>query len=374
MDYNTEWRQKISMHDYVKVEDYVYFFALNFNGLYRMKPSEKRLELLGCVPGEAVNQKHMYGAIAESGGKLYLPPRNGKGIAVFNRQEKVFEKIPLEFEEQGLPFKFSDAVTDKGRIFLIPARYPHLIVLDTETGVLNHVDSWIKKLYVPDGYGGLLVGRGSFVKDGFLYMAAMTDNILIKLSTVTMEAEMIQIGDEKNGFTDMCLDQDGENIWFVQKRKPAILKWAEHSGEYIVYDTMPIGMTHGEVPFVNVIEESSKITAIGYHANMSVEVDKVSGVVRQAKWDTAGLEGAFNAYHARHYFAKKIAKESFLVSNIDDHSFNIIEDGNKRERFYLTDDSSDVALVHFQKKAIQENGIYSLQKFLNFVAKRNEKE
>ena len=54
--------------------------------------SEKRLELLGCVPGEAVNQKHMYGAIAESGGKLYLPPRNGKGIAVFNRQEKVFEK------------------------------------------------------------------------------------------------------------------------------------------------------------------------------------------------------------------------------------------------------------------------------------------
>ena len=61
-------------------------------------------------------------------------------------------------------------------------------------------------------------------------------------------------------------------------------------------------MTHGEVPFVNVIEESSKITAIGYHANMSVEVDKVSGVVRQAKWDTAGLVLSSYQHGLKHPF------------------------------------------------------------------------
>lgn len=371
MNQNLDWNQKISMHDYVRIKDDIFFFALNFNGLYRMKLSEKRLELLGCVPGEATYQKHIYGAITENRGKLYLPPRNGKEIAVFDIHKRSFEKISLRYDAQGVPFKFSGAVSDGKKVFLIPARYRYLVVIDTDMQVVEYVDDWVEKLIFPSGYDGLFIGRGYFVKQGSLYMATMTDNTLIKLPLDTMKAEMIPVGDGKSGFSDMCMDQDDESIWLVQKRNPAILKWTEQSGECIVYDKMPIGFIHGEVPFVSVIETESKVTAIGYHANMSVEVDKANGTIRRAEWDAAGTEGAFNVFKAMHYFAKKISSESFVVSNIDDNSFDVIQNGNVKEKIYLTDRCSDVALAHFNDGIIQERGNYSLQRFIDFIESRS---
>lgn len=369
MDYKKEWMQKISMHDYVKIDNDVYFSALNFNGLYRMRLSGRKLVWLGAVPGENLNQKHIYGAIAENAGKLYLAPRNGNEIAVYDLNTKVFEKIPLKYKAEGLPFKFSGVLSEGTKIYFIPARYRYLIILDVITGEMEYIEDWRKQLKVPDTYTGLLIGKGYFIKGKYLYMALMPANILVKMSLTTMEEVFIRIGEGKYGFADMCLDQDGESIWFIQKGRPAILKWNERLGEDTVHSVMPKGFTYGEVPFINVLDNGRKVIAIGYHANMSVEVDKSCGTIQQAKWDMAGTEGSFNEWHARHYFAKKTADSSFVVANIDDNSFYAIDGDELKEKFYLFDKYDEIESVYSKNNLLCENRDLGLHEFVRYISK-----
>lgn len=370
MEQNTDWIQKISMHDYVKVNDDVFFFALNFNGLYRMHLPERTLTLLACVPGESLYQKHIYGAITQNAEKLYMPPMNGNEIALFDLKENVFEKISLKYDAKGLPFKFAGAVSNGAKVFLIPARYRYMIAIDAGTQELEYIDSWIAEMNIPDTYGGLFVRHGYMIKGEYLYMASMADNILVKMSTCTMKAELIRVGEIRDGFVDMCFDEDGENIWFAYEHRPIILKWHEKKGSYITYDSMPMGFEYGEFPFINVIDTGSKVTAIGYQANMSVEIRKADNSVQQAKWDIAGTEGSFNTWKARHYFARKVTNSSFLVNNIDDNSFDIIECGKKKESFTIIDECSGVTLAYRNGQILRESKDIGLQQFLDFIGKR----
>ena len=115
-----EWIHRISMHDFVKEQNEVYFFALNFNGLYCMRLPLRRLEFLGSVPGEKIYQRDLYGAITQVGEKLYLAPRNGNKIAVFDLKKREFKTLPLRYEAEGLPFKFSRVLPFNGKIYFIP--------------------------------------------------------------------------------------------------------------------------------------------------------------------------------------------------------------------------------------------------------------
>lgn len=368
MRHDYEWMHRISMHDFVKEQNVVYFFALNFNGLYCMRLPSRRLEFLGSVPGEKIYQRDLYGAIAQAGEKLYLAPRNGNKIAVFDLKKREFITFPLRYEAEGLPFKFSRVLPFKGKLYFIPARYRYLVVMDEETGEAEYIDEWIKMLEIPDTYEGLIIGRGAFVRGEYLYMACMEDNILVKLHLVTSAAEQVRIGDGRFGFADMCPDADGKCVWFVQKKRPAILKWNERTKECVVYDKMPSGFTHGEIPFVSVLDNGDRITAVSYHANMSLDLDKASHVLRQAGWDKCGPARPFSRWMAKHYFAKNLDRHSFVAANIDDNTFNLVRDNDMKESVCLWDPFSETALEYAEEKILREKTETGFLETVNYAA------
>lgn len=367
MDKDQEWMKRISMHDYVQIENNVYFFSLNFNGLYKMTLPERKLEFLGSAPNEGNYQKHLYGAIAEANGELYMPPMHGEEIAVYNLKDKSFEKIPLKYNMEGMPYKFCGALSVGGKIFFIPARYPYLVIIDTDSGKVIYLDDWRKKLNVPDSYRELYVKNGYFIRNNKLYMASMIGNCLIKISLDTYETEIVAIGYETEGFMDMCEDKDREHIWFIQKLNQEIIRWNEKTGECKIYADFPQGFKNNGFPFINIVCNDDKVCAIAYQSNMTIEIDKKTDVMSEAKWDVQPKEVEFNDWKAKHYFTRCLSDRKWLLANIDDNSFYITDGYELKEIFYLRDEYSCHKIKFCSNSAQKESQQYGLIEYLKFI-------
>ena len=367
MDREKEWYKRISMHDYVVIDNDIYFFALNYNGLYKMSILDRQLEFLGAAPEEEYYRRHLYGAITECNGKLYMPPMNGEEIAIYDLNTNLFEKIKLRYSAEGVTSKFYGALTYNGKVFLIPARYSYLVVIDSVTGNVEYVDEWIKLLDVPTDYTELYVKNGYFIRNNKLYLASMVDNSLIKISMDTYDAEIVSIEGGADGFMDMCEDTDGEYIWFIQRTKPDIIKWNELTGESQKFSCFPDGFVNNGFPFINIFCNDEMVCAVAYQTNMSIEINKSTGEMKEALWDVNPEETDLNAWNAKHYFAKKKKDGNWVLANLDDNSFYITDGKQLIEKFYLTDEYARERIVFIKEKVQREREYYNLNDYLRFI-------
>lgn len=367
MDEEKEWYRRISMHDYVVIGQYAYFFSLNYNGLYKLDISNKKLEFIGSAPEEGYYRRHLYGAITECNGKLYMPPMNGEEIAVYDVNNNTFEKIKLRYPAEGVPSKFYGAITHKEKVFLIPARYPYLIVIDSITGDVEYVNAWVQLMNVPSDYSELYVKNGYFIRNGKLYMASMVDNSLIKISIDTYDAEVVPIECGTDGFMDMCEDVDGEHIWFIQRTKSSIIKWNEHSGESMEYSCFPEEYVNNGFPFINILDGGDYVYAIAYQTNMSIEINKSTGEMREMLWDVIPYETELNAWNARHYFAKKTQDNNWILANLDDNSFYVTDGKELIEKFYLIDNHVRERITFIKDGVQREREHYNLNDYLKLI-------
>ncbi len=366
MNKQMEWMKRICMHDYVQIGNELYFFAINFNGLYKISLTEKKLEFLGIVPDESNYKKHLYKSIVEANGKLYMAPMHGEEIAVYDLEKKKINKIKLKHKVDGMPYKFGGALVHDNKIYLVPARYPCLVIIDTITQEVMYLDDLIDelKLKEPDEVFAL---NGYFICDNQLYIAPVLKNILIKIELDNYEVEIIEIGYATEGFVSMCEDCDGTHIWFVQSYNPAIIRYNKKNGECKIYNDFPLGFECNGCPYINIICDEDKVYAIANQTNMTIMIDKTSGAMSEAKWDEQRKETEFNDWKVKHYFAKRLMDKKILLANADDNSFYIIDENEQSEEFYIIDEYSKERLLFGRNIRVYEEPEYGLTSYIKYI-------
>lgn len=375
MQFSDDLKDRISAHDFVVVDKNIYFFSMDFNGLYCLHMPQREVEFLGSVPGEEFRQRHLYGPIIEIDGKLYMPPLRGKGIVIYDISRKQFEKIALKYGDMEMNSKFFKVLCDDKKIFFIPCRYHYLVVLDITNNQVMYLDEWYHLLNMPEQHNEILVRNGAFIRNNVLYMASFFDNTLIEISTKNYKTKAIKIGENKDGFVDMCLDETHEYIWFLKKNTATIFKWNMETLKNEIFEIKSSCFQQiGRYPFINVICAKDKIYLVAYQCNTSFMLDKNENKFIPMEWEK-NITPVRTEWDAKHYFAKKIEKDVFIVANVEDYSFYLIQNSKIVEKFYLCDSMLYYRFLCHGRKIVRENDNFTLKQYqkvmLNFSIESN---
>lgn len=124
---------------------YLYFSALNFNGLFRVKVGEEDAEFLGHFEQEELWQKDMHCRCIRVRDELYFIPVNGKGISIYNFMTGKQTFVEVSNQVKRL---FANAHAVGETILLIPfSTDVPFMVLDTISKTIdaqNHICSMLQ--------------------------------------------------------------------------------------------------------------------------------------------------------------------------------------------------------------------------------------
>lgn len=363
--------RRVSTHDFAVVGKNIYFFSLHYNGLYCLHMPKKRLEFLGSVPYEEFRMKHLYGPVAEADGKLYMPPMNADEIAVYDIKQRKFDKIALDYKYRNKGAKFFGVVYYDRKMFFIPCWYRYLVVLDIDSGQTTYLDQWYRMLYTKEMPLKRLVRNGYFIKNKMVYLASMADNSLIKISAENYNTEIIKIGNDSDGFVDMCFDEQEKCIWFLKKSRPVIERWDLETHKTKSYEVrIDCYKQTGEYPFINLICDQERLYLISFQSNVSIIMDKKEEEFFPAEWDANNVEYMNTEWGANNYFAKKLGKNTFLIGTIGEQSFLLIRKGKMTDKICLEDPLQIYRYNCQRGRIIREDAIFCMKDFLKIITVR----
>ena len=341
-----KWKERLMMHSFTKVEDDYYFAALNYNGLYKYNYHENRLVFLGCIPGESISASHLYSKIVHLDGILYMAPMNAKEIALYDIKEDAFHKISLRNEQyRDVPQKFFGAIVYGNKIFMIPARYESVAVIENGQDTISYLDGWKEKFRTLDLGGELWVKNGYFIYDNYLYMALMTTNKIVKINLETYEESIISIDCINDGFVDAVKDDVQDVIWLVGAHSTVVVRYEVGTGDYKIINIGKVCGSIGKYPFISILQDDNYLYIVAYQTDTSVSVDKYTLEPNEVDFEGVCEDSDLNTWGAKHYFGTKISANCYVVSNIDDHSIAIIKNGVICERKYLCNKERDMQLL-----------------------------
>lgn len=222
----------------------------NRNGLMKIS-SVGKVEEFYIIPGEA-DKSNLYIDILAVERKLYLVPRNGKEIAIFDIDTRQFMKIALTEPQQ--KEKFNKGYFYEGQIYLIPRLYPEMVVLSCADGTLYYNKKIVDELRKLFSYKGALVtANSSRLKDESLYLAMPNKPYLVKYDLQSKSTEIHKISGTERGFC--CMEIIGDKIVLGSKQGCEIVIWDSSRNTSEVIRQFPEGWnTQEEICFLDIVE------------------------------------------------------------------------------------------------------------------------
>ncbi len=163
---------------YVK-DEYLYFSASDFNGLFRLKKGESYAEWLGWFQKEPLWQKRIHYKIVEQDGRLFFNPFFGHGIHTYDLKKQDLKFYPFDDTK---PVSFSNAIKSEGKIYLIPLnpRTPFTIydMSKERARIDEHFWEHVRGSFALDE-GQFIGGFGAVLAHGAIYMTIVNTNALL---------------------------------------------------------------------------------------------------------------------------------------------------------------------------------------------------
>lgn len=367
------WDSIIVSHCAKLVDDYIYVPAANYNALYRFREDGSEVTYLGSFLNERLTQKHLYGAIAENNGILYLPPMNGLHIASYEIATGRFGCIELDerCSSYDINSKFFGAVSWKQYIFFIPCRYRALVRLDTETGELLYIDEFINKYWSTIPKSEMLIKNGYFIDSNKLYLAGYSTNQIISIDLCTSEENLIEIileDGEKEGFMAACVD--GDNLYLVRTYASQIVRYSRKDKSVKIYET---SAKAEQWPFINIVKmKQDCLFAQAYRADKSIYLNADIGLIQNI-WNQQNITFE-DCWNAECYFIEELDAERYIRCGIRTGLFSIIHrERQKNNDFTVMDQAINKRKLSNQTHLFMRENNTGLKEYFEMLLMRNMK-
>lgn len=228
-----------------------------------------------------------YTRVIQSGDRIYVCPINVQNVLVI-KDRQIIKKITLR-DEECQDWLFSTAYMIDDVIFLIPARYPSVVCIDTRDDSVIYLAELAKFTRVQFN-GDWLVG-GVCVFDNKLYMSAIDSakQAIITPRPFSIETRDID-SDHLGGFN--MLVPDGDVIWMYSVHQQEIWKWKPADNSVKKYRGFPEGFTcHHPIlhykcelmPLGSTLCSSEYLYIAPFWGNRFLKLNKANGEI--SKWD-----------------------------------------------------------------------------------------
>ncbi len=228
-----------------------------------------------------------YSQVITIGEKHYVCPLNARDIPVISNG-KVEKRIVLNqcIEQSGA---FCGAIGYEKYLFLLPNNYPAVVRYDTETEELRYFGQHLD-LFIQMVNGEKRIG-GSWIHNGYLYLASPVDNQMLVIHTETLEERLITINTDTSCGC-MGLVSDGADLWFLPYSGYTITRWNPESEKTYRYTEYPDNLActhivHGyeceEAPFSAPAFCGNDVYFPPQYANMFLRLNKETGEMSEWK-------------------------------------------------------------------------------------------
>lgn len=286
--------KNILFERYADMGDEIIFPAFDHNCLYSMEKKNKKIKLLGLIPGENLCGFRSFFSVASYKKKIVLVPFDSKNIVVYDNECSSFEVIELKnaflfdnvdvFTNDG---KFACCSVWKNKLFMFPHFYPALVILNLDTNELVYNTEFIEKIASEKCNGEPYVTDIDVIKET-VYGSLGCCNGIIRYDMADEKLDFKQIFYNGTGFNGIKVDDD--NIVLGPRLCGPIVVYNKNLNTIKEYENFPIEFKSEIIPFHSVYkindgylfvpDWTSEALFLDYNKNEFVNLTKVSTVLR----------------------------------------------------------------------------------------------
>ena len=243
----------------------------------RQKASLKRFLPL---PNERYAANNVYGGIVYAKNKLFIAPRDGTSICVYDVGSGKLQEIPLKLDEWkkdeygnffGEIFSYGDYV------FFSPGRYRAFLKINIHTLEIEEIAGWYQEIAPYINEPRRVIFSGSVVVGHKAYFSFWQGNYVFELDLLSNRTQWHKVGEIDEPLADICCD--GRYFWLALREKPCIWRWELKTGECKNYQNVPDGAEF-DLGYKYLFSWKESLYAIPLYGNMLVKFDKKSGEAR----------------------------------------------------------------------------------------------
>lgn len=216
----------VDFSDSIILNDKVWFFSNDYNGLFCLNLSNQKIKFMGQVPFEPIYQQQLYSSIIAWENKICLIPFKAKKLAVYDTNTNRIE--PVELIDTEKEQFFSGAYIYENFLFLFHFFDATILKVDLRSNEIRVIDGWL------DSVEPYLFGQSDFYftyfrkqlvcRQGKIFIPFCYANAVLEIDCITSAYIIHVIGKEEQGYAGIC--EDGDNLWLVPKRRNGkVVKW-----------------------------------------------------------------------------------------------------------------------------------------------------
>ncbi len=208
--------------DCVKSGDQVYFFAHQFNSLWKANIKTGIVEYLSSIPGEDLWGERLIGKIFKYGNQLVLTPMRTKKneVFLFDLITREWRSIFLGEVSVQLPFeKTGSACLYKSKLVIAGNYEPFIWVVDLDT---QKVSKYKLGEFDDRKYEAYFFLDGIEI-DGFFYLPSARYGTVYKFNIAKEQYDIYKIGAANQSLSGITCD--GRDIWIITRKYESLFRW-----------------------------------------------------------------------------------------------------------------------------------------------------
>ena len=193
MNYKMYNWKDIAFHDIAVNKDRAWFCNIGYNALFQIDLLTGKLKLLDFFPNDSLQCMELYSPIAYLENKLYIGPRNGNSLLIYDLDRSSFVTVDLDFEKYGEKKNynsFSRAETIRGKVYFFPGRFHAIVELDPASGSVSYIDNWYSSLEPMDKK--MIFNNVHIGAEGNCLLPCWRSQDIVKLNVCSREYEILR--------------------------------------------------------------------------------------------------------------------------------------------------------------------------------------
>lgn len=247
-----------------QVEECLYFFAWEYNRLYKLNLSDGRIVAVADAPNEQQMEPSLYSGMFYCDRALWLVPSRAHALAAYHLDTD-------EWEQYELPDRIKSWSWLEDKIYMLSSDYKSMWFMDIYERRLERKEICYQKkekLRLSDEY----YNNDLYLKDGKIYYLITHTNILAIYDLERGQAELMHIGLETNQYQRMAYD--GSCFWLLPgSDKIGVVCWDGKNVKESDADGYPKEFS-APFGFLNFAFRDSDILLFPYRGNKILCIDK----------------------------------------------------------------------------------------------------
>lgn len=227
MTQNAENYHHIYFNDSIKVENELWFAAINVNGLYKMNCLTKEIEFCCFFPNANYDQTFLYLKMFRFENKLIFIPFQAKCISIYDMENKKMYFVQIPYTDNQDYSLFHTALQDKYIIYMIPCRYKKMVKFNLINNHIELIDVIVNHRKFQWNKECPLVIKGACKIKDYLYLGCYSANFIEKFAIRTGNIKYYDIPVDIGGISHLIPQE--EKLWIIGNNG-VICKWNELTG------------------------------------------------------------------------------------------------------------------------------------------------